>query len=69
MGITRSRLPYKYGNLPSPSYWGNLYGSFARLNIKNDTNLFSNDYPKSTIWVIYPFILNFGEFIYKVAFP
>ena len=29
MGITRSTLPYKYGNLPLPSYWGNLYGNFA----------------------------------------
>ena len=31
--------------------------------IKNYPNLFSNYYPKSTIRVIYPFILNFGEFI------
>ena len=37
--------------------------------IKNYPNLFSNYYPKSKIWVIYPFILNFGEFIYEVTFP
>ena len=37
--------------------------------IKNYPNLFSNYYPKYTIWVIYPFILNLGEFIYKVTFP
>ena len=37
--------------------------------IKNYPNLFSNYYPKFTIGVIYPFILNFGEFIYEVTFP
>ena len=37
--------------------------------IKNYPNLFSNYYPKYTIWVIYPFILNFGKFIYEVTFP
>ena len=37
--------------------------------IKNYSNLFSNYYPKSTIWLIYPFILNFGEFIYEVTLP
>ena len=37
--------------------------------IKNDPNLFSNYYPKYTIWVIYPFILNLGEFIYEFTFP
>ena len=37
--------------------------------IKNHPNLFSNYYPKYTIWVIYPFILNFGEFIYEVTLP
>ena len=31
MGITRSPLPYKDGYLPLPSYWGNLYGSFAHF--------------------------------------
>ena len=30
-GIARSPLPQKYGNLPLPSYWGNLYGNFARF--------------------------------------
>ena len=34
--------------------------------IKNYPNLFSNYYPKYTIWVIYPFLLNLGEFIYKI---
>ena len=37
--------------------------------IKNGPNLFSNYYPNSTIRLIYPFILNFGEFIYKVSLP
>ena len=37
--------------------------------IKNYPYLFSNYYPKFTIWVIYPFILNFGDFIYEVTFP
>ena len=37
--------------------------------IKNYPNLFSNYCPKFTIWVIYPFILNFGELIYEVTFP
>ena len=37
--------------------------------IKNHPNLFPNYYPKYTIWVIYPFILNFGKFIYKVISP
>ena len=37
--------------------------------IKNYPNLFSNYYPKYTIREIYPFILNFGEFIYEVTFP
>ena len=37
--------------------------------IKNYPNLFSKYYPKGTIWVIYPFILNFGGFIYEVTFP
>ena len=36
---------------------------------KNYPNLFPNYYLKSTIWVIYPIILNFGEFIYEVTFP
>ena len=36
--------------------------------IKNHPNWFSNYYPKSIIWVIYPFILNFGEFIHEVTF-
>ena len=31
MGITRSSLPYKYGNLPLPSSWGKFYGNFARF--------------------------------------
>ena len=30
-GITRSPLPYKYGYLPLPSYWGSFYGNFAHL--------------------------------------
>ena len=34
--------------------------------IKNYPNLFSNYYPKYTFWVIYPFLMNLGEFIYKV---
>ena len=37
--------------------------------IKNYPNLFSKYYPKYTIRVNYPFILNLGEFIYKVTFP
>ena len=37
--------------------------------IKNYPICFSNYYPKSTIWVIYPFILNFGELIYEVTVP
>ena len=37
--------------------------------IKNYPNLFSNYYHKYTIWVIYPFILSFGSFIYEVALP
>ena len=36
--------------------------------IKNHTNLFSNHYPYFIIRIIYPFILNFGEFIYEVTF-
>ena len=35
--------------------------------IKNYPNLFSNYYLKSTISVIYPFILNFGEFVHKIC--
>ena len=38
------------------------------LIIKNYPSLFSNYYFESTIWVIYPFILNFVEFIYEVTF-
>ena len=37
--------------------------------IKNDPNLFSDYYPKYTIRVNYPFILNLGEFIYEVTLP
>ena len=37
--------------------------------IKYYPNLSSNYYPKLTIWIIYPFILNLGEFIYEVTFP
>ena len=37
--------------------------------IKKNPNLFSNYYPKYTIWVVYPFILNLGEFLYKFTFP
>ena len=37
--------------------------------IKNYPNLSSNYYPKYKIRVNYPFILNFGEFIYEVTFP
>ena len=37
--------------------------------IKNYPNFFSNYYPKFTIRVIYPFILNLGEFLYEVPFP
>ena len=35
----------------------------------NYPNLFSDYYPKFTTWVIYPFILNFGELLYEVSFP
>ena len=38
MGITRSPLPYKYGNLPLPYYWGNLYGNFSRFDYKKLPN-------------------------------
>ena len=69
MGITRSPLPYKYGNLPLPYYWGNLYGNFSRFDYKKSPNFFSNYYPKYTIRVNYPFILNLGEFIYEVTLP
>ena len=31
MAIACSTLPYKYFNLPLPSYWGNLYGNFAHF--------------------------------------
>ena len=37
--------------------------------IKKYPNLFSNYYPKYISWVIYPFILNFGWFIYEATFP
>ena len=37
--------------------------------IKKPPNLFSNYYLKYTIWLIYPFILNLGEFTYEVTFP
>ena len=69
MGITRSPLPWKYGNLPLSSNWGNFMEILYVFIIKNYPKLFSNYYPKFTIWVIYPFILKFGEFIYEVTFP
>ena len=34
--------------------------------IKNYPNFFSNYYPKYTIRVIYPLLLNLGEFLYEV---
>ena len=37
--------------------------------IKNYPNLFSNYYPKYTFWVIYPFLMNLGEFIFEVTSP
>ena len=37
--------------------------------IKKYPTLFSDYCPKYKIWVIYPFIYNFGEFIYEVTFP
>ena len=37
--------------------------------IKNYPNLFSNYYPKYIFWIIYPFLMNLGEFIYKVNSP
>ena len=37
--------------------------------IENYPNSFSNYYPKYTIRVNYPFILNVGEFIHEVTFP
>ena len=37
--------------------------------IKNYPNVFLKYYFKYKIWLIYPFILNLGEFIYKVTFP
>ena len=37
--------------------------------IKNYPNLFSNYYPKYTFWVIYPFLMSLGEFIYEVTSP
>ena len=40
MGITRSTLPYKYGNLPLPAYWGNLYGNFALFYYQKLPNFF-----------------------------
>ena len=69
MGINRSPLPWKYGNLPLNSNWGNFYGNFARFIIRNYPNLFSNYHPKYTFWVIYPFLMNLGKFIYEVTFP
>ena len=35
MGITRSPLPYKYGNLPLHSNWGNFMVILHGLIIKN----------------------------------
>ena len=35
--------------------------------IKNYPNFFSNYYPKYAIRVNYPFVLNFGEFIYNIT--
>ena len=35
--------------------------------IKNYPIFFSNYYPKYTFWVIYPFLMNLGEFIYEVT--
>ena len=69
MGITRSPLPYKYGNLPLPSNLGNFMVILHVFIIKKYPNLFSNYYPKYTIWVFYPFTLDLGEFIYEVTFP
>ena len=43
--------------------------NFARSYYQNYPNLVSNYYPKYTFWVIYPFLINLGEFLYKVAFP
>ena len=40
MGITRSLLPQKYGNLPLPSYWGNLYGNFAHFYYQKITQIY-----------------------------
>ena len=37
--------------------------------IKNYPNLFSNYYPRYIIWLIYPFLLTLGEFIYEITFP
>ena len=37
--------------------------------IKYYPYLFSSYYHKFIVWVIYPFILNFGEFICEVIFP
>ena len=36
---------------------------FHLFIIKNYPNLFSNYYPKYTVWVIYPFLFNLREFI------
>ena len=36
--------------------------------MQNYPILFSNYYPKYTIQVNYPFIMNLGEFIYEVIF-
>ena len=69
MGIARSLLSQKYGSLPLPSYWGNLYGNFARFYYQILPKFVLKYYPKSTIWVIYPCILNFGDFIYEVTYP
>ena len=69
MGITRYPLTYKYINVLLPSNWGNFLVILQVFIIKNHPNLFSNYYPKYTFWLIYPFLLNFGEFIYEVTFP
>ena len=39
MGIIRSQLTQKYGNLPLPSYWGNLYGNFSRFYYQKVPNV------------------------------
>ena len=53
----RNMVIYHY-----PLFWVIFMVIFLNFIIQNYPNYFSKYYPKFTIWVIYPFIFNLGEF-------